>query len=334
MLKNTCLIIVICAISTFLQAQNVETPAQFPMGLSGFYRYFNSHLKTPRSVQRLSRLTDIDGVAQFTIDTSGRAINMKIIDNISPEMDAQVLRVLRGMPLWKPATKNGIAVSSEFSFPYSYARIGNGSLRIPLDVADTLPYKWALTIAFSGGIGFQNKDLGRLLNTPFPIFDMDYDLSYKRYHIGLGVDGFSMTNKAPIMLAGKQFNDKEDVLHGSFDMSFGYHLLDNKRFRLTPIIAAKFNFLSISPDLGLADNPAYEATTKSLELSLQADWFLFRFATLQNGHTDLTRFGLRTRLSIRPLVYKEKLGENARMSTTFVQLTMGIIISGKFYKNK
>jgi hypothetical protein len=336
MLKNNLFTLVFCGISAILQAQNAsnfDKIAAPPNGLSAFNRYFNSRLNKPRPFKLSALKGDIEGVVQFTVDTFGRATDIQILDKISPEVDDRVLQILRGMPKWNPAKKNGISVPMPYTYPYALT-LGsrNGEIRISLEIADTIPYKWGANLAILGGVGFQNQDLGRLLTSNFAILDMDYELDYNRFLFGLGLDGFFMKNRAPILLEGRLFSGGEDVMAGSFDLTFGYHWLEKKRFRVTPFVAAQFNFLSIQPDLGLPDNPSYEATANSIQFGVQADWMIFRKATFQSGYTTLTRFGIRTKLSVRPIVYKEKSDKNARMSATIVQFTAGFLISGKFKK--
>lgn len=59
---------------------------------------------------------------RYQVDTEGRIIDLNIMKHSTPEVDSEIVRVFRAMPLWTPASHNGKPVyhyqSSSFKIPY------------------------------------------------------------------------------------------------------------------------------------------------------------------------------------------------------------------------
>ena len=54
---------------------------------------------------------------QFVIDTTGKVVEPKVIKSVSPELDAEALRVVSEMPAWKPGMQRGKPVRVSFTLP-------------------------------------------------------------------------------------------------------------------------------------------------------------------------------------------------------------------------
>jgi len=59
-------------------------------------------------------------VAQFVIRPGGWIENLSIIKSVSPEIDAEIMRVIQTMPKWTPGEKNGKVVSVQFVLPVKF----------------------------------------------------------------------------------------------------------------------------------------------------------------------------------------------------------------------
>ena len=57
----------------------------------------------------------------FIIDEEGQTTDIKIKKSLSPECDTEVMRLIRDMPTWTPAQKDGKAVSMEMVLPIAFA---------------------------------------------------------------------------------------------------------------------------------------------------------------------------------------------------------------------
>ncbi|MDD2304239.1 MAG: energy transducer TonB [Prolixibacteraceae bacterium] len=60
-------------------------------------------------------------VIQFNVSPSGELADFKIINSITPEIDAEVIRVLKKTDrMWNPGTNNGVPVAMEKEFSISF----------------------------------------------------------------------------------------------------------------------------------------------------------------------------------------------------------------------
>ncbi len=96
----------------------VEIMPEFPGGLNALYKYLGSAIKYPK----IDKENNVTGrvVAQFTIDTLGFVRDVEITKSVSPTIDAEALRVISGLPQWKPATQNGKPVNLRMTLPITF----------------------------------------------------------------------------------------------------------------------------------------------------------------------------------------------------------------------
>ncbi len=80
-----------------------NNPAEFPGGQDSMFRFIKQNLVYPS----LAKEVGIEGkvIAKFVVTPTGEIVNIQIVRPIpnAPEFDAEVIRVLKMMPKWKPA---------------------------------------------------------------------------------------------------------------------------------------------------------------------------------------------------------------------------------------
>ena len=61
----------------------------------------------------------IEGIVyvQFVVDKDGKIVEPKVVQGVCPELDAEALRVVSGMPAWKPGMQRGKPVAVSFVLP-------------------------------------------------------------------------------------------------------------------------------------------------------------------------------------------------------------------------
>ena len=59
-------------------------------------------------------------LVQIVIGKDGNVSNIKILKGASAWLDAEAIRVGRGMPKWEPGKQNGQAVAVEYTFPITF----------------------------------------------------------------------------------------------------------------------------------------------------------------------------------------------------------------------
>lgn len=89
----------------------VEDMPQFTDG--NIFDYLAQHVRYPEEAEK----NGIGGMVyvQFVIDTTGKVVEPKVIKSVSPELDAEALRVVSEMPAWKPGMQRGKPVRVSFT---------------------------------------------------------------------------------------------------------------------------------------------------------------------------------------------------------------------------
>ncbi|MBL7765162.1 MAG: TonB family protein [Chitinophagaceae bacterium] len=98
-----------------VDAVSVDQMPEFPGGEDELLAYLGSHIKYPSSA--VTHETQGKVVLEFVINTEGEIAELKVKRGIGYGCDEEALRVVAGMPKWKPGRNNGIAVPVLFSLP-------------------------------------------------------------------------------------------------------------------------------------------------------------------------------------------------------------------------
>ncbi len=99
------------ALSQFTEAEPIN-------GYSALYEYFDHELKYPVGVARDS----IEGIVtvSFAINKEGKPDQIKIENSLGAAFDEECQRVIKSMPIWKPATINGKPIVARLSIPLTF----------------------------------------------------------------------------------------------------------------------------------------------------------------------------------------------------------------------
>lgn len=96
----------------------VNKPASFPGGEETIAKLLSKTMRYPRSAQEKG----IQGTVKikFTIDETGRILNPVPITHFGGGLEDEALRVVKSMPNWLPAIKDGKQVAEEKTFPLRF----------------------------------------------------------------------------------------------------------------------------------------------------------------------------------------------------------------------
>lgn len=91
-----------------------DTAPKFPGGTRALEQYFVDSIRY--SAEELEKGKQGEVIMKFTVDKKGKLKQMKAINGIpgAPNFVKESVRLLETMPLWKPATKNGKPVETEY----------------------------------------------------------------------------------------------------------------------------------------------------------------------------------------------------------------------------
>ena len=91
---------------------------QFPGGEKAMMEFIATNLKYPQQAVK----DDVQGMVlvDFVINTEGKATDPKIVRSLSPECDAEVIRVVSLMPAWTPGQQDGKTVNVKYTLPVMF----------------------------------------------------------------------------------------------------------------------------------------------------------------------------------------------------------------------
>lgn len=97
----------------------VEELPEFPGGMSQFVTWLTTALKYPPALQKQKKTGSV--TISFVVEADGRITNIKFPVQTHTALDAEVLRVIKLMPKWKPAHDHGKPVRSVVAVPVVFA---------------------------------------------------------------------------------------------------------------------------------------------------------------------------------------------------------------------
>jgi protein TonB len=98
------------------------TVDQEPMpqgGIPGFYKYLEKNLHYPEDAKKKNLQGKV--FLTFVVEKDGSITDVKVLRGISPDIDAEAIRVISNSPKWNPGTQDGKPVRVQYVVPLSFA---------------------------------------------------------------------------------------------------------------------------------------------------------------------------------------------------------------------
>ncbi|TDN37867.1 TonB family protein [Hymenobacter sp. UV11] len=99
-----------------------DHPPTFPGGEEAMGEFFTQHVQIPVKAKQ-ARVTG-DVIVMATVGTDGKLINLKVTKGLTPECNAEALRVVQTLPPWQPATRRGVPVPVLVQVPVPFNNAG------------------------------------------------------------------------------------------------------------------------------------------------------------------------------------------------------------------
>lgn len=117
-MKKFILVLVMAAVAS-VTALAAETKASFPGGDKAQAEFIGKTLVYPTAAAE----NGVEGVVvvSFTVKTDGTIGNIKVKRMVDPDLEAEAIRVVKKMPAWIPASKDGKAVESTAEVPFRFS---------------------------------------------------------------------------------------------------------------------------------------------------------------------------------------------------------------------
>ena len=98
--------------------QVVEEMPSFPGGMNECMMFLAKNMRYPVAAQKAK----IEGrvIVQFVVDRDGSIKDTQVVHSVSPELDAEAVRVVSSMPKWNPGKQRGKAVAVKYTMPVMF----------------------------------------------------------------------------------------------------------------------------------------------------------------------------------------------------------------------
>ena len=95
-----------------------EPMPKYPGGEKELFKFLSIQFKYPD----FAKNNGITGkvYVRFTIDTTGKVIDVKVIKGLGYGCDEEAIRIIKLLPNWVPAKRNGKAVKVRIGFPINF----------------------------------------------------------------------------------------------------------------------------------------------------------------------------------------------------------------------
>lgn len=93
----------------------VEKMPEFEGGMDGMMSFLQKNIKYPAEAKENGTQGRV--VVQFVVNKDGSIDEPKVVKSVSPELDAEALRVVKAMPKWTPGEQRGEKVRVQFTLP-------------------------------------------------------------------------------------------------------------------------------------------------------------------------------------------------------------------------
>lgn len=113
-----------------------EVRPQFPGGDAACIKFVMENLRYPEEAKKAG----VQGcvVVRFVVKADGSVASSEIIRSVSPELDAEALRIVGEMPRWTPGSVDGKPVDVQFVLPVTFRLKGDNAASKPAAKTGTL----------------------------------------------------------------------------------------------------------------------------------------------------------------------------------------------------
>ena len=136
----------------------VENMPEFPDGgMPGLMKYLSTNIRYPEAAHKAGTQGRV--TVQFVVGKDGSIGNVGILRGVDPALDAEAIRVISGMPKWKPGTQKGEPVNVKYTVPVMFRLTPKPVEKIDEMIADKMP-------EFPGGMTGLMQHLSKNIRYP------------------------------------------------------------------------------------------------------------------------------------------------------------------------
>ena len=96
----------------------VEKMPEYPGGQAALFEYLQKNVKYPADAEKKK----VEGrvLVTFVVNTDGSITDIEVVRKTFPSLDAEAVRVISGMPRWKPGEQKGKKVRVKYTVPLNF----------------------------------------------------------------------------------------------------------------------------------------------------------------------------------------------------------------------
>ena len=96
----------------------VEQQPEFSGGMAKLEKYMRQNLRYPKVARGERRTGNV--FVTFVVTDTGVIENVKALNSLGPEYDAEAVRIVKDMPPWTPGKQNGKPVYVRYNLPVRF----------------------------------------------------------------------------------------------------------------------------------------------------------------------------------------------------------------------
>lgn len=113
----------------------VEQMPEFPGGNKEMMEFLKANIKYP--VEAAAKKEQGRVIVQFIVDKEGNITDPTIVRSVTPELDAEALRIVSTMPQWIPGRQRGKAINVKYTIPVMFNL--KNEIKDETPISETLP---------------------------------------------------------------------------------------------------------------------------------------------------------------------------------------------------
>lgn len=98
---------------------SVEKQPSYPGGIAKFYEYLGKEIKYPEVAK--NNKTEGKVFVSFTVEKNGKLGDVRVIKGLSPETDAEAVRVIKNSPNWTPGILDSKPVRVKYNMNVNFS---------------------------------------------------------------------------------------------------------------------------------------------------------------------------------------------------------------------
>ena len=84
-------------------------------GMESIMKYLEDSIRYPQ--EAIDRYARGCVIVQFAIDSVGKACDERVVQSVDPQLDGEVIRLVRNMPSWEPGMMRGVPIRVRYTLP-------------------------------------------------------------------------------------------------------------------------------------------------------------------------------------------------------------------------